>query len=91
MITFTATREQSDNLEGLAYWVSDRVWSRERGELDEREDQRTDNTIRAIFDQLDRLAVPYWVQNAVICWAEDWRRAMQEDFRDAMRARQIAL
>lgn len=48
MMTFTATREQRDNLEGLAYWVSD-----------------------------------------VICWAEDWRRAMQEDFRDAMRAKQI--
>lgn len=91
MMTFAATREQRDNLEGLAYWVSDRAWSRERGKLDEYEDQRTDNTIRAIFDQLDRLAVPYWVQNAVSCWAEDWRRTMQEDFRDAMRARQIAL
>ncbi len=91
MMTFTATREQRDNLEGLAYWVSDRAWSRERGELDEHEDHRTDTTIRAIFDALDRLGVPYWVQNAVCRWAEDWRRAMQEDFRDAMRARQIAL
>lgn len=90
-MTFTATREQRDNLEGLAYWVSDRAWSRERGELDEHEDHRTDTTIRAIFDALDRLGVPYWVQNAVCRWAEDWRRAMQEDFRDAMRARQIAL
>lgn len=55
MMTFTATREQRDNLEGLAYWVSDRAWSRERGELDEHEDHRTDTTIRAIFDALDRL------------------------------------
>lgn len=91
MMTFAATREQRDNLEGLAYWVSDRAWSRERGELDEHEDHRTDTTIRAIFDALDRLGVPYWVQNAVCRWAEDWRRTMQEDFRDAMRARQIAL
>lgn len=90
-MTFAATREQRDNLEGLAYWVSDRAWSREHGLLDEHEDQRTDKTIRAIFNALDRLAVPYWVQNAVICWAEDWRRTMQEDFRDAMSARQIAL
>lgn len=58
MITFTATREQSDNLEGLAYWVSDRAWSRERGKLDKYEDRRTGDTIRAIFDALDRLAVP---------------------------------
>lgn len=91
MMTFTATREQRDELEGLAYWVSDRAWSRERGELDENEDHRTDTTIRAIFDRLDRLAVPYWVQNAVCCWAEDWRRAMKENLRDAMRAKQIVL
>ena len=91
MKTFAATREQRDELEGLAYWIADRAWSRERGELDEHEDHRTDTTIRAIFDALDRLGVPYWVQNAVICWAEDWRRAMKEDLRDAMRARQIAL
>lgn len=88
---YTATPEQRAELEGLAYWITDRAWSRERGKLDEYENRRTDTTIRAIFDQLDRLGVPYWVQNAVICWAEDWRRAMQEDFRDAMRARQIAL
>lgn len=55
MITFTATREQSDNLEGLAYWVSDRAWSRERGKLDKYEDRRTGDTIRAIFDALDQL------------------------------------
>lgn len=91
MKTFAATREQRDELEGLAYWIADRTWSREHGLLDEHEDQRTDNTIRVIFDALDRLGVPYWVQNAVCRWAEDWRRAMQEDFRDAMRARQIAL
>ena len=91
MMTFTATREQRDELEGLAYWVSDRAWSRERGELDEHEDHRTDTTIRAIFDALDGLCVPYWVQNTVCCWAEDWRRAMKENLRDAMRAKQIVL
>ena len=89
--SYTATREQRDELEGLAYWISDRAWSRERGKLDEYEDRRTDTTIRAIFDRLDRLGVPYWVQNAVICWAEDWRRTMREDLRDAMRARSIIL
>lgn len=91
MKAFSATREQRDELEGLAYWIADRAWSRERGELDEYEDSRTDNTIRAIFDALDRLSVPYWVQNAVCCWAENWRRAMKENLRDAMRAKQIVL
>lgn len=89
--SYTATPAQRAELEGLAYWISDRAWSRERGELDKYEDSRTDNTIRAIFDRLDRLAVPYWVQNAVCCWAEDWRRTMRENLRDAMRAKQIVL
>lgn len=91
MKAFAATREQRDELEGLSYWIADRAWSRERGELDEYEDSRTDNTIRAIFDALDRLAVPYWVQNAVCRWAEDWRRTMKENLRNAMRAEQITL
>lgn len=89
--SYTPTREQRAELESLAYWVSDRAWSRERGKLDEYEDRRTDTTIRAIFDQLDRLGVPYWVQNTVLHWAEDWRRTMCEDLRDAMRARSIIL
>lgn len=86
----TAAAQRAE-LESLAYWISDRAWSRERGKLDEYEDRRTDTTIRAIFDRLDRLGVPYWVQNAVICWAENWRRTMREDLRDAMRARSIIL
>ena len=88
---YAATPAQRAELEGLAYWIADRAWSRERGKLDALEDRRTGDTIRAIFDALDRLGVPYWVQNAVICWSEDWRRTMQEDLRDAMRAKQIIL
>ena len=26
------------------------------------------------YGKLDRLGVPFWVQNSAICWAEDWRR-----------------
>lgn len=54
MMTFTATREQRDNLEGLAYWVSDRAWSRERGELDEHEDHRTRGLSRRDARKTDR-------------------------------------
>lgn len=88
---YAATPAQRAELEGLAYWIAERAWSREHGKLDEYEDRRTGDTIRAIFDALDRLGVPYWVQNSVIVWAEDWRRAMKENLRDAMRAEQITL
>lgn len=33
--SYTPTREQRAELESLAYWIADRAWSRERGELDE--------------------------------------------------------
>lgn len=89
--SYTTTPAQRAELESLAYWIADRAWIRERGKLDEYEDRRTDTTIRAIFDQLDRLGVPYWVQNATLHWAEDWRRTMCEDLRDAMRTRSIIL
>lgn len=88
---YTATPSSAAGLESLAFWISDRAWSRERGKLDEHEDRRTDTTIRAIFDRLDRLGVPYWAQNTVYGWAEDWRRTMRETLRDAMRARSIIL
>ncbi len=88
---YAATPAQRAELEGLAYWIAERAWSREHGKLDEYEDRRTGDTIRAIFDALDRLGIPYWVQNSVIVWAEDWRRAMKENLRDAMRAEQITL
>lgn len=88
---YAATPAQRAELEGLAYWIAERAWSREHGKLDEYEDRRTGNTIRAIFDALDRLGVPYWVQNTVIVWAEDWRRTMKENLCDAMRAKQIVL
>ena len=91
MGTFFASRAQHDELTALSYWIADRACSRERGELDEHEQRRTASTIRAIFDALDRLGVPYWVQNAVVCWSEDWRRTLCEDLRTAMQAKDIEL
>ena len=31
-------------------------------------------TICGLFEKLDLLSVPYWVQNTVLCWSEDWRQ-----------------
>lgn len=88
---FEASRAQRGELEGLAYWIADRAHGRERGELDMYEEERTGETLRAIFHGLDRLGVPLWVQNDVIGWAEDWRRYLSEDFAAAMRKKGVIL
>lgn len=62
--SYTTTPAQRAELESLAYWIADRAWIRERGKLDEYEDRRTNTTIRAIFDRLDRLSGGLAAHNA---------------------------
>lgn len=72
---FNYTREQYNALDGLAYRVADNSYMVERYrdgaavELAE-----NDFTIRSLFHDLDRLAVPMWVQNAALAFGRDWRR-----------------
>ena len=92
MLQFQATPRQWATLEGLAYWISDNAYcieSMPREEYQREEYQRHDQSIRSIFDALDRLGVPYWVQNAVIMWASDWRREATEYMDNAMQRRNI--
>lgn len=80
-LSFKANSRQWADLLGLAYWVADAAYCRElmtRAEYEREEQKRHDGAITSLFDSLDRLGVPYWVQNAVICWAEDWRREASE-------------
>lgn len=62
-------------LEGLAYRIADTNYMRDRYGTTEAAPELAENkkTISSIFDNLDNLGVPFWVQNAVICWAEHWQ------------------
>ena len=60
-------------LEGLAYWVADAAYISERCGNDPELTAVRDN-ISAFAPRLDALQVPYWVQNAVAVFAEDWRQ-----------------
>ena len=79
-LTFTATQETYDALQGLAYRIADNSYMIERFGREDASIELGQNrkTILELFDILDRLQVPYWVQNAVIDWAEDWRRYKKE-------------
>lgn len=75
MLQFKANMDQRDELEGLAYWVANENYIRETYGSDEPELDRCRDTITGcIFPALDRLGVPFWVQNSVIAFSEDWRR-----------------
>lgn len=89
MLKFTADNKQSATLSSLAYWIADTQYIIERSGLDDPELTKCHDTIMMIFDKLDALSVPYWVQNDVICWAEDWRRYKSEYIRSAMKSKNI--
>lgn len=91
MLNFTGTREQRNALEGLAYRIADNQYMIERygRKAAEHELKENHKTIIGLFEKLDSLKVPFWVQNTVIFYFEDWRRYKTEYFIDAMKKKNI--
>ena len=71
---FTATREQSTALAALAYHVADYYYISERYGASDPEAHKADVNVKATFRDLDKLEVPFWVQNTIVAFATDWRR-----------------
>ena len=67
-------REQKNAIEGLAYHVADVNYIKERYGVNGPEFKKADQNVYLSFDTLDRLGVPFWVQNSVICFSENWRQ-----------------
>ena len=88
---FKATKEQRNALEGLAYRIADSAHMRERFGNDEPELKQNEKTISGLFDLLDRLEVPFWVQNSVICFSENWRKYVQFGIFEPMKDKNIIL
>ena len=88
---FKATKEQRNALEGLAYRIADSAYMRERFGNDEPELKKNEKTISGLFDLLDRLGVPFWVQNSVICFSENWRKYVQFGIFEPMKKKNIIL
>ena len=89
MLKFTANRKQKNALEGLAYWIADNAYIIERYGPKEPELKNVRKTISLILDELDSAGVPYWVQNSVICFAENWRNYKEKYLSDVMKAKNI--
>ena len=87
---FTLNRIQFSALEGLSYWGANLHYMRERFGDDEPELSRARATIeKCLFPQLDRLKVPFWVQNSVIVWAENWRNTKRQYLTDFLKSKNI--
>lgn len=97
MLKFNATREQANELRGLAYHQANHQYRLElvkcRGDesITAADLENDRKNIEFYFPILDELGVPFWVQNTVLCWAEDWRRYQTEYFSVAMEKRNIYL
>lgn len=89
MLAYTLTRDQFSALEGLSYWVADVAYMRERWGDNDPELTRARATIENSFPMLDRLGVPFWVQNTVICWAEHWRNTKRQYLTDFLKSKNI--
>lgn len=90
-LQFTPNRQQKKALEGLAYWIADNRYMREKYGDHEPELKVIHDTIHAIFNELDALGIPLWVQNSIIICAENWRRYHEVGITADLKARGIAI
>ena len=74
---FKVTQKQYNALAGLRYRIADIHYQREHG-ADPAEIEQTHKTIVSLFDELDFLKVPFWVQNQTIASVENYRRYYTE-------------
>lgn len=89
-LEFYANKEQRNALEGLAYWVADENYIRERFGRDDAEIKICHDTIcKCIFPECDRLGIPFWVQNSVVAIGENWRRYKENYFSSLCKEKNI--
>lgn len=91
MLEFTATKEQADELEGLGYMVAEKYRIIERYGVDDVDAARMHENILYLFSRLDALCVPFWVQNSVVAWGENWRNSRRGYLWQAMAKKNIFL
>lgn len=74
-------------LEALSWRIADNAYMIERYGYNETEHERAENgkSIHMLFDDLDAEAVPWALQNSIICKYENWRLCKENYFREVLR------
>lgn len=91
---FKANNEQRREISALAYRIADLAYLKERYTPEEakHELETSRRTLEeCIFPVLDSLGVPFWVQNSVICAAENWRGYLSGEYEKRLAERNIIL
>lgn len=90
MLKYTLNQAQFDALNGLSYWIADIAYIKERCPDDVHAISKAQRTIsESCFPELDKLNVPFWVQNTVICYSENWRATQSQYFTDFLKSKNI--
>ena len=79
-ITFDLNTQLRRELDYLARWRADLAYITERWGKGDPEAQVSRGSIEFAFTVLDRLNVPFWLQNAALAYGEDWRNRQRESF-----------
>lgn len=91
MLHFELDQEKYNALQGLAYRIADNAYMKERYGRENVLQELAENhaTITGLFDTLDSLRVPFWVQNSAIAFGDDWRRYKTDSFADWLSGRGV--
>jgi hypothetical protein len=76
-MTFSVSQKQYDILLGLRHWMAVKAKMIERyPEEYNRESESIHKTICGLFDEADHEKIPFWVQNIVCGFQDDWRHSI---------------
>lgn len=76
-MTYSVTQRQYNILLGLRHWMAVKAKMIERyPEEYNRESENIHKTICSIFDEADHEKIPFWVQNIVCGYQDDWRHSI---------------
>lgn len=77
MLTFNIDQTQYNILLGLRHWMAVKAKMIERYPADyEKERDSIHKTIVSLFEDADRHGLPFWVQNIVCGYQDDWRHSL---------------
>lgn len=73
---YTYTKEVYNHLDGIAYRAADNNYMVEKYGADGAAVEIAENkqTVSGLFNALDAMGVPFWVQNAALAFGSNWRR-----------------
>ena len=74
MLHYEINQKQYDILLGLRHWFAVKAKMQERNPADlKRDGDNIHKTICSLFNEADALNIPFWVQNTVCAYQDDWR------------------